>query len=90
MLDFSHRSNEQRKEAAQMKAAVYYETGRPEVGRLDWNRSETNAQLDDWHRGAIVRISEIVRKTKGTGQGTVGRIERTATVEIVRSVTGCN
>ena len=40
------------------------ETGRPEVGRQDRLRSETNATVDDWHRGAIVRISEIVRKKR--------------------------
>jgi ribosomal protein RSM22 (predicted rRNA methylase) len=62
------------------------ETGRPEVGRLDREWSETNAPLDHWHRGAIVRVSEIVRKERKGRPGTVGRIPASATVEIVRPV----
>ncbi len=62
------------------------DTGRPEVGRLDRERSETNAAVDVWHRGAIVRISEIVRKERKGREGTVGRIPATATVEIIRPI----
>lgn len=60
------------------------ETGRPEVGRLDREQSATNAVFDAWHRGAIVRVSEIVRKDRKGRPGTVGRIPSSATVEIVR------
>lgn len=62
------------------------ETGRPEVGRLDRERSEFNAPFDDWHRGAIVRVSEIVRKERKGRPGMVGRIPASASVEIVRPV----
>ncbi|WHZ23171.1 MAG: hypothetical protein OJF47_002283 [Nitrospira sp.] len=62
------------------------ETGRPEVGRLDRERSEYNAPFDDWHRGAIVRVSEIVRKERKGRLGLVGRIPAAASVDIIRSV----
>ena len=62
------------------------ESGRPEVGRLGRERSETNADFDDWHRGAIVRVSEIIRKERKGRPSTVGRIPASATVEIVRPV----
>ncbi len=67
------------------RAWLCNETGRPEVGRLDRDRSETNAVLDEWHRGAIIRISEIVRKERKGREGTVGRIPASAKVEIIRS-----
>jgi ribosomal protein RSM22 (predicted rRNA methylase) len=59
------------------------ESGRPEVGRLDKDRSDTNAAVDGWHRGAIVRISEIVRKNQ---DGRLGRIPATARVDLIRPV----
>jgi hypothetical protein len=49
-------------------------------------RSESNAAVDGWHRGAIVRISEIVRKTKDGQQSTLGRIGKESSVEIIRPV----
>jgi ribosomal protein RSM22 (predicted rRNA methylase) len=60
--------------------------GRPEVGRQDKERSVSNAAFDQWHRGAIVRVSEIVRKTKKCGPSAVGRILSSGVVEIVRPV----
>ena len=78
--------SELREMKGEKRAWLCNETGRPEVGRQDRLRSETNAAVDGWHRGAIVRISEIVRKTKGDRQGTVGRIEKSAEVEIIRPV----
>jgi ribosomal protein RSM22 (predicted rRNA methylase) len=78
--------SELREMKGEKRAWLCNETGRPEVGRQDRLRSESNAAVDGWHRGAIVRISEIVRKTKGGRQGTVGRIEKSAEVEIVRPV----
>ena len=62
------------------------DTGRPEVGRQDKERSISNAPFDQWHRGAIVRVSEIVRKTKKNGPSTVGRILSSGIAEIVRPV----
>jgi ribosomal protein RSM22 (predicted rRNA methylase) len=68
------------------RAWLCNETGRPEVGRQDRLRSESNAPVDDWHRGAIIRISQIARKTKDGQQSMLGRIEKSAEVEIVRPV----
>jgi len=68
------------------RAWLCNETGRPEVGRLDRMRSPSNAAFDNWHRGAIVRIDEIVRKERKGRESTIGRIPAEATVEILRSV----
>lgn len=62
------------------------ETGRPEVGRMDREWSKSNAAVDEWHRGAIVRISEILRKERKGREAMVGRIPASATVEIVRPI----
>ena len=62
------------------------EGGRPEVGRQDKERSVSNAPFDQWHRGAIVRVSEIIRKTKKGGPSAVGRILSSGVAEIVRPV----
>lgn len=78
--------SELREMKGEKRAWLCNETGRPEVGRQDRLRSESNAGVDGWHRGAIVRISEIVRKTKDGQQSTLGRIEKSAEVEIVRPV----
>ena len=59
-------------------------TGRPEIGRQDKERSTTNASFDQWHRGAIVRVSEIVRKDRKGRPAMVGRIVSSGTAEIVR------
>lgn len=68
------------------RAWLCNESGRAEVGRLAKERSETNAAVDEWHRGAIVRISEIVRKERKGREATVGRIPSDATVEMIRTV----
>jgi len=68
------------------RAWLCNETGRPEVGRLDRNRSETNAAVDGWHRGAIVKLDEIVRKDRKGLESTIGRIPASANVEVLRSV----
>lgn len=60
------------------------EAGRPEVGRLDRLRSESNAPFDACRRGAIIRIDEIVRRDRKGRASTVGRIPESATVEVVR------
>jgi ribosomal protein RSM22 (predicted rRNA methylase) len=68
------------------RAWLCHEGGRPEVGRLDRLASPQNAAVDDWHRGAIVRISEIVRKERKGKLSTVGRIERDTAAQIIRPV----
>ncbi|WP_447973428.1 small ribosomal subunit Rsm22 family protein [Nitrospira sp. Kam-Ns4a] len=68
------------------RAWLCNETGRPEVGRLDRERSPANAAMDAWHRGMIVKIDQIVRKDRRGRASTVGRIPAEATVEIVRPV----
>jgi ribosomal protein RSM22 (predicted rRNA methylase) len=78
--------SELREMKGEKRAWLCNETGRPEVGRLDRARSETNEAFDDWHRGAIVRIGEIVRKDRKERESTIGRIPAEATVEIVRPV----
>ncbi len=60
------------------------ETGRPEIGRQEKERSASNAPFDDWHRGAIVRVSEIIRKDRKGRPAMVGRIISSGTAEIVR------
>jgi hypothetical protein len=62
------------------------ELGRQDVGRLDRKASSENAAVDDWHRGAIVRIDQIVRKERDGKASPVGRIERDVAVQIVRPV----
>lgn len=78
--------SELREMKGEKRAWLCNETGRPEVGRQDRLRSEANEAVDDWHRGAIVRISEIVRKERKGRESTVGRIPADATVEIVRPI----
>lgn len=70
----------------EMRAWLCNEQGRPEVGRLDRKRSPSNAAFDDWHRGAIVRVSEIVRRERNGKLSTVGRIESDTAAQIIRSV----
>ncbi|HEX2055512.1 MAG TPA: small ribosomal subunit Rsm22 family protein, partial [Nitrospiraceae bacterium] len=68
------------------RAWLCHEGGRPEVGRLDRAASPLNASVDDWHRGAIVRINEIVRKDRNGTLSSLGRIERDTAVQIIRPV----
>ncbi|MGE3976658.1 MAG: small ribosomal subunit Rsm22 family protein [Nitrospira sp.] len=62
------------------------EHGRQEVGRQDRLASPQNQALDQWHRGAIVQIEKIVHKERKGKVSSLGRIERDAAVQIVRSV----
>ncbi|MBM4132952.1 MAG: hypothetical protein FJ245_04205 [Nitrospira sp.] len=71
------------------RAWLCNQTGRPEVGRQDRLKSPSNEAFDDWHRGAIVRLDQIVRKEHGgreSNQSTLGRIPAEAKVEIIRSI----
>jgi ribosomal protein RSM22 (predicted rRNA methylase) len=78
--------SELRELKGEKRAWLCNETGRPEVGRLDRKASPHNAAVDSWHRGAIVQIERIVRKEREGKVSPVGRIERDAAVEIIRSV----
>ena len=78
--------SELRELKGEKRAWLCNETGRPEVGRLDRKASPHNAALDSWHRGAIVQIERIIRKEKEGRVSPVGRIERDAAVQIIRSV----
>ncbi len=59
-------------------------TGRSELGRQDKERSPSNAAFDDWHRGAIIRVSEIVRKERKGRPAMVGRILSSGRAEVIR------
>jgi len=76
--------SELREMKGEKRAWLCNEAGRPEVGRLDRERSEANAALDEWHRGAIVRVEELVRKEGKGGQRGVARIPGEAKVEVIR------
>ncbi|MCW5798979.1 MAG: hypothetical protein LZF60_310177 [Nitrospira sp.] len=60
------------------------QAGRSEVGRQDKERSTTNAAFDTWHRGAIVRVDEIVRKERKGRPAMVGRILSSGVAEVIR------
>ncbi|MER3423688.1 MAG: hypothetical protein C4293_11095, partial [Nitrospiraceae bacterium] len=68
------------------RAWLCNETGRPEVGRLDRERSVLNASVDRWHRGAIILIDEIQWRKRGKGERRFGRIGPSSRVEIIRPV----
>lgn len=57
-------------------------TGRIEVGRLDRDETASNAAVRMWHRGAIVQIDRIEKKTPTS----IGRIKAHGRADIVRSV----
>lgn len=78
--------SELRELKGEKRAWLCNELGRPEVGRQDRLRSESNAAFDEWNRGAIVQIEKIVRKEKACKVSALGRIEQDAAVKIVRSV----
>lgn len=78
--------SELREFKGEKRAWLCNESGRPEVGRLDRLASPENAAVDAWHRGAIVQIERIVHKERDGKVSALGRIERDAAVEIVRSV----
>lgn len=62
--------------------------GRSEVGRQDKDRSPSNAAFEHYHRGAIVKISEIVRKERKGRLSMVGRVLPQGTAEIIRPAQG--
>jgi ribosomal protein RSM22 (predicted rRNA methylase) len=70
----------------EQRAWLCNETGRFEVGRLDRAASARNRAFEAWHRGAIVRIDEIVRKERKGREAMVGRIPSSGTVELIRPV----
>lgn len=64
------------------RAWICNHTGRVEVGRLDRDETESNAAIRTWHRGAIVQVADIKRKTPIS----IGRIKGNSRADIVRSV----
>lgn len=60
------------------------ETGRSELGRQDKESAPSNVAFDDCHRGAIIRVSEIVRKERKGRPAMVGRILSSGAVELIR------
>lgn len=77
--------SELRELKGEKRAWLCNELGRSEIGRQDRLKSESNAALDDWHRGAIVQIERVVRKEREGKVSAVGRVERDGTVQIIRS-----
>jgi len=77
--------SELREMKGEVRAWLCNELGRSDVGRLDRLASPKNAAVDDWRRGAIVQIERIVRKEREGKVSPVGRIERDAEVQIIRS-----
>ena len=78
--------SELRELKGEKRAWLCNEQGRQEVGRQDRLTSPQNVAFDRWHRGAIVQIEKIVRKERGGKVSSLGRIERDATVRIIRPV----
>jgi ribosomal protein RSM22 (predicted rRNA methylase) len=78
--------SELREMKGEKRAWLCNETGRNEVGRLDREASGQNSTFASWHRGAIVRVEEIVRKSVGDRRSMVGRILRTTVTELLRSI----
>ena len=64
------------------RAWLCNETGRPEVGRLVRDETENNASVAEWHRGAIIYISGIERKSLRN----IGRVKPTTSVRMIRPV----
>ena len=77
--------SELREMKGEKRAWLCNELGRSEIGRQDRLKSEANAAFDDWHRGAIVQIERVMRKEREGKVSTVGRIERDASVKLIRS-----
>ncbi len=68
------------------RAWLCSEQGRQEVGRQDRLASHQNEAFDRCHRGDIVQIEKIVHKERSGKVSALGRIERDAVVQIVRSL----
>jgi len=77
--------SELRELKGEKRAWLCNERGRSEIGRQDRLASPANAAVDAWHRGAIVQIERVVHKVREGKVSTVGRIERDAGVQIIRS-----
>ena len=78
--------SELRELKGEKRAWICNQLGRSEIGRQDRLASPENAEVDAWHRGAIVQIERIVRKEREGKVSAVGRIERDSVVRTVRSV----
>jgi ribosomal protein RSM22 (predicted rRNA methylase) len=78
--------SELRELKGEKRAWLCNEQGRQEVGRQNRLASPLNEAFDQWHRGAIVQIEWVIRKERGGRVSSLGRIDRDASVQIVRSV----
>jgi ribosomal protein RSM22 (predicted rRNA methylase) len=78
--------SELREMKGEKRAWLCNEQGRQEVGRQDRLATAQNEAFDQWHRGAIVQIEKIVRKERDGKVSSLGRIEREASVQIMRPV----
>lgn len=78
--------SELRELKGEQRAWLCNETGRPEVGRLDRDRSAANAAVEDWHRGAIVKIDQIAWKAATRKREGLGRVTESSKVEIIRPI----
>jgi len=70
----------------EQRAWLCHEQGRPEVGRLDRERSPANEPFDNWHRGAIVRIGNLPQAELSGPMGRLARIRKDTAVELVRQI----
>jgi len=68
----------------EQRAWLCNERGRSEVGRLDRKASGSNADFDECHRGALVRIEGITRKERNGKVSELGRVEENGVVRIIR------
>lgn len=78
--------SELREMKGEKRAWLCNSMGLQEVGRQDRLASPQNEAFDRWHRGAIVQIERIVRKEKHGKVSALGRIEKDASVQVIRSV----
>ena len=62
--------------------------GRSDVGRLDRERSDANQSVDEWHRGAIVRLTNVDWKPSTKAGIHTGRLRTTSRAETLRAGDG--
>jgi hypothetical protein len=71
-----------------VRAWLCSDQGRSDVGRLDRNRSDNNQGLDGWHRGAIIRLTDVEWKSGRRAGIHTGRVRKTSGTEVIRTVDG--
>jgi hypothetical protein len=58
--------------------------GRSDVGRLDRERSDLNQGVDEWHRGAIVRLTNVDWKPSNKYGIHTGRVRKRSGAGVLR------